>query len=63
MFAYVRYEQDSQHAILPVSLIKDIKPQNATDYNKVLRVQAYWRGENDKDKGYYLAFVNEIAGK
>lgn len=63
MFAYVRYEQDGQRAIVPASLIKEFSPKTPGDFDKLFRVQAYWRGEDGEDEGYYPAFVNEMAGK
>ncbi|XP_040078117.1 BEN domain-containing protein 5-like [Ixodes scapularis] len=61
MFAYVRYAQDGQRAILPVSLMKEFSPETPGDFDKLSRVQAYWRGEDGEDEGYYPAFVNEMA--
>lgn len=63
MFAHVRYEQDNERAIIPVSLIKDFNPKNAADFDRVLRVKAYWTGFKGEDEGYYPAFVNDMAGK
>lgn len=63
MFAYVRYAQDVHRAILPVSLIKNFFPKKVSDFDKTVRVQAYWRGEKGEDEGYYPAFVNDMGGK
>lgn len=62
-YAYVRYLEDNERAVLPVSLIKRFKPCDAGDFDVREVYDAYWIDSEGNGENYFKARIEMVGGK
>ncbi|KAL1484842.1 hypothetical protein MTO96_032347 [Rhipicephalus appendiculatus] len=61
MYAFVQYVCDSTTVIIHCSEIEGFNPKNAADFDASEIHQAYWRGDEDTEGGFYSARILHLT--